>query len=249
VPIEVVAPLISQVCRESRFFALNHLNSLNFVQIPQGLGMVRNTILPFNKKTDMLRLSPVLDWPKRSKEWVETLDISSDLQALLNDTNVPLCISYEILEHPLFHKSSERKLKSEGKTSLLQWVLQYISQRTEVMVSLGQLSVDLDHKEACDCGLFGLFAESTPAHIDIENLKQGQNSKQREKLEEIFNHHRYCKCWEADFVKYLHTGNLQKRMENFRRRIRKQSVRPLPRFRFVLEVSLEKCDYDCYCEI
>ncbi|KAI0447230.1 hypothetical protein F4803DRAFT_546447 [Xylaria telfairii] len=176
----VKPPLISQVCQESRFFALRH-GGLQ----PVGLKHAR---MWFDKRTDSISVNPrhAAIFLLYGRNDVRDEDISPILQRFVSDSTIPLCIGSRLIEYAVecdYYTSLGISLplcRQKGEKGVAEWAVECISQRTECTVILDKIMLHLKHQDACECGLFGLFGESSPAHIDIQDLVQ------RKKLEAAY---------------------------------------------------------------
>lgn len=168
----VTPPLISRVCRESRFFALRH-GGLQ----PVGLKHAR---MWFDKRTDSISFNPrnAAMFFLRGSDNVRRKDISPILQKFLSDSTIPLCIGSRLVECAIeydYYTSLGLALphpEPKGKKDVAEWAVECISKRIECTVILEKVVLHLNHQDACECGLFGLFAESSPTHIDIKDVSK-----------------------------------------------------------------------------
>ncbi|KAI1739221.1 hypothetical protein F4680DRAFT_466728 [Xylaria scruposa] len=158
------SPIISRVCREARYFALSHGGF-------QPIGLKHMTVC-FDKRTDIISIDPEhLSLYLIREEGVGVLlrREAPILMKCLSDPTIPLAIGSHLVERaeelPFL---AGDKQKAQGIT---QWAVEFISQRTECIVVLDKASVhDIDHSDACACGLWGILAESNPAHVDVQDV-------------------------------------------------------------------------------
>lgn len=158
-------PIISKVCRESRYVALRHGGLW-----PIGLKHARAW---FDKRTDSISFDPKCASISflRCKNNVRRGDISSTLRGFLSDTTIPLCIGNQLVECAIERLTLFRG-RQKGRNKVAQWAMECIAKRTECTVILQKVALHLNHQDACGCGLFGLFAESSPAHINAQDVRR-----------------------------------------------------------------------------
>ncbi|KAH8156013.1 hypothetical protein CIB48_g12234 [Xylaria polymorpha] len=172
------------LCRESRFFALRH-GGLQ----PVGLKHAR---MWFDKRTDSISFNPrnAAMFFLRGSDNVRRKDISPILQKFLSDSTIPLCIGSRLVECAIeydYYTSLGLALphpEPKGKKDVAEWAVECISKRIECTVILEKVVLHLNHQDACECGLFGLFAESSPTHIDIKDLIQIQKLEAAYKMKQ-----------------------------------------------------------------
>lgn len=160
-------PLISRVCQESRSVALNH-GGLK----PLGPS---NVHMWFDKRTDSLSFDPthLLMFLMRGKDDARNIYVPSTLQTLLSDKATPLCIGSRLIECTVerdFYPSALPNGQKSKQKGVAGWAVEHMSQRTECTVIFEKVALHLNHQDACECGLFGPFAESTPAHVDVQDV-------------------------------------------------------------------------------
>lgn len=149
-------PLIAQVCRESRAFAQMH-------------GRVEktafwNTPVWFNRSTDTIHIDEDSYRKFGRREDDDGEDVEPGLQELVEYSDIPLSVSRSIFLgfDPIHPKGSD----------FARWALQRVIERGECTVLLTSTSVHLNYQDACASGLFGHFAEETPAFVDINDARQ-----------------------------------------------------------------------------
>ncbi|KAI1465920.1 uncharacterized protein F4812DRAFT_460899 [Daldinia caldariorum] len=150
-PAGPLPPLIGRVCRESRDVALKH-------------GSVQKTAfwdtpVWFNRKTDHIYIGADEEerWmPSRNEE-----SANEGMELLVHDRNIPLSIDRGIVF-----------VSDQGYPNgyeFARWTLERAAERMECNVVLSHVTMHATHEQAVASGLFGHFAEETPAYIDIED--------------------------------------------------------------------------------
>ncbi|KAI1427720.1 hypothetical protein F5Y12DRAFT_711947 [Xylaria sp. FL1777] len=76
----------------------------------------------------------------------------------MSNPKIPLCVGDDIL---LYHPSSNYT------NAMTKWLIEGMCKRKKCIITLDEVVINLDHETACTSGLFGLFAEESPALIDI----------------------------------------------------------------------------------
>ncbi|KAI1653318.1 hypothetical protein F4813DRAFT_393766 [Daldinia decipiens] len=149
-------PLITQVCQESRAFALAN-------------GRVEktafwNTPVWFNRKTDTIHIDEDSYRKFGRREDGSGEDAEPGLQELVECSSIPLSVSRSIFLgfDPIHPRGSD----------FARWSLRHIIERRECTVVLTSTSIHLNYQDACASGLFGHFAEETPAFVDINDARQ-----------------------------------------------------------------------------
>ncbi|KAI0162121.1 hypothetical protein GGR57DRAFT_311641 [Xylariaceae sp. FL1272] len=166
--VPLVPPLISRVCQEARKVAL-HRSALQLMGISKSEAW-------FDKRTDAISIDPAVP------AWLRNHTMEHSLSVLpayryLSDIKIPICIASRIIEHDVEHKQWLKENISTWYTlprTPGELIVQSILKRPSCTVILGRLALHLSHHDACESGLFGLFAESNPAYIDLDNPGQVQ---------------------------------------------------------------------------
>ncbi|KAI1263781.1 hypothetical protein F5Y18DRAFT_437807 [Xylariaceae sp. FL1019] len=152
-------PLISQVC----------LEAWDYVLRTGGLKVMNQNgdKMWFDDRFDWIHLNPesfgsLLRWLPPDSPSIQILDLPQDIQMRLNSRNAPISVNLPV-------NTSHFVRASMSRTN---WALQCITGRVKCDVVLYQIELDLHYQDACDCGLFGLFAESSPAFVDLNDPAQ-----------------------------------------------------------------------------
>ncbi|RWA06610.1 hypothetical protein EKO27_g8493 [Xylaria grammica] len=263
------APLLTRICRESRALALRH-GSLK----PVGLN---HELMWFDKTTDSISFDPHIAQivVLHVSSIYSRHHISPILEALLLDPTIPLCIGSSLIQIAAEHRlwasfdPTSSLAPQIGEAGVADLAVECLSLRSECTVVLEKVALHLTYQDACDCGLFGLFAESDTAHVNVKDPVQIQ------KLRDIDDTKQTCRkrhgTWSLKTaLAYLGTEKIQQRIDAFLRYIvmfwpkcgednildhgtravvtdeRDRSTDPtsppqLPRFTFVLAVHLCHC--------
>ncbi|KAI0378898.1 hypothetical protein F5Y04DRAFT_283269 [Hypomontagnella monticulosa] len=146
-------PLVSRVCRESRSVALEH-GGLE----PIGPSL---TNVWFDKSTDSLSFNPyhLRMFLTHNIIYDDHIELPPTIQKLLSDSTIPFCTDGSFV----------RSL-ANGNNAMMEWMVEHALWRTECTVVINRLSLHMGYQDACDSGLFGLFAESSPAYIDVRDV-------------------------------------------------------------------------------
>ncbi|KAK6951307.1 hypothetical protein Daesc_007839 [Daldinia eschscholtzii] len=148
-----VPPMIAHVCRESRAIALMHgrVEETAFWETP----------VWFNRKTDRIHLDEdyYRQWSLRDEDTEP-----QGMEILAYDRSIPLSIERTIVlgHNPLYPIGSEYPI----------WALERLVEREECDVVLAHTTMFMKHEHAVESGLFGNFAEESPAFINVKDAKQ-----------------------------------------------------------------------------
>ncbi|KAI1258938.1 hypothetical protein F5Y18DRAFT_443903 [Xylariaceae sp. FL1019] len=210
--VPLVPPLISRVCQEARAIAL-HSSCLQ----PMGIS---KAVLWFDKRTDAISIDPTIttSYTKhmRDANW-------SVLPRCLHDTAIPICIAARLVHHEVEFKRWQKRqslplLGYRSQTTPVEFAVATILQRPSCTVVLRRLALHLSHQDACQSGLFGLFAESSPAYVDVANTGKLQKVLAARSMEPEMDCDRRHGTW--DLVDYGREGlssyELYRRISNFR---------------------------------
>ncbi|KAI0186466.1 hypothetical protein EV127DRAFT_438648 [Xylaria flabelliformis] len=190
---------------------------------------------------------------------IDDREIAPELRELLSDPNAPLCIDYNL------HSSGwpdYEGAKHFWKDEFVEWALKYIAKRKECTVVIGMTTLTMTYQEACESGLFGLFAESDVVHIDVTDDIQNRRLQAVEKFGKM-------EIWKSGSLRdYIRGPDVRKDMSMFMEVIwllwlKKEkllprnlesidlplstqatlSVKRLPKFNFVIAVHLKRDDH------
>ncbi|KAI0864324.1 hypothetical protein F4860DRAFT_529838 [Xylaria cubensis] len=190
---------------------------------------------------------------------IDDREIAPELRELLSDPNAPLCIDYNL------HSSGWsvwEGAKHFWKDEFVEWALKYIAKRKECTVVIGMTTLTMTYQEACESGLFGLFAESDVVHIDVTDNIQNRRLQAVENFGKM-------ETWKSGSLRdYIRGPDVRKDMSMFLEEIwllwlKKEkllprnlesidlplsaqatlSVKRLPKFNFVIAVHLKRDDH------
>ncbi|KAI8957391.1 hypothetical protein F5Y11DRAFT_363873 [Daldinia sp. FL1419] len=149
-------PVISQVCRESRDFALMH-------------GRLENTAfwgtpVWFNRRIDTLHVEYdcYQEFSRSGGKCIE-----NGMMQLAYRHDIPLMIEHDVFS---FSFSSPFPGPYAG-SDFTRWAIQRLAGRAECTVVLRDAPIHMEYQDACASGLFGLFAE-TPGYVNVHDPKQ-----------------------------------------------------------------------------
>ncbi|TRX92033.1 hypothetical protein FHL15_007130 [Xylaria flabelliformis] len=273
----VSLPLISRVCRESRREAVRcfKYNGEGYNDCPRNpvlyddpkpreqtrgrLWFDENSMIYIDAPPwTRLSASP---WPNNNNNGdnIDDREIAPELQELLSNPNAPLCIEYNLRNNgwPV-RKGAKHFCKEE----FVEWALKYIAKRKECTVVIGFTHLSMTYQEACESGLFGLFAESDVVHINVNDDIQNRRLEAVEKFGKM-------ETWKSGSLRdYIRGPDVREDMSRFLEAIwllwlKKEkllprnlesidlplstqatlSVKRLPKFNFVIAVHLEMDDH------
>ncbi|KAI1410853.1 hypothetical protein F5Y13DRAFT_201823 [Hypoxylon sp. FL1857] len=162
-------PLISRVNFEARSVALRH----GSVETMALFG----TPVWFDSRRDSINID--CGFSIRGETYDGSV-VGPGIQTLACNPDIPLSIDAALIEcdYARYFENLtewESTLYGPGKpvTGILaQWAIKLLTGRKTCSVVLRNVTMHLSHQEACASGLFGMFAEETTIHVDVEDTKQ-----------------------------------------------------------------------------
>ncbi|KAI0154223.1 hypothetical protein GGR57DRAFT_120201 [Xylariaceae sp. FL1272] len=152
-----VPPLISRVCFEAR----KHIYKRGNIRTMS----LKGGRMWFDDKFDSIHLDPQ-SYPTfllEDAHGIQNHHIPPDLRQRVNDPRIPISIYLPFWQWPFI---TGRPL---DRTELS---MEFIRQRSKCDVVHDLFELDLDYADACNCGFFGPFAESSPAFMNLSDRIQ-----------------------------------------------------------------------------
>ncbi|KAI0533976.1 hypothetical protein GGR58DRAFT_484453 [Xylaria digitata] len=251
-------PVISQVCRLSRYIALLHGGEVSLSHTRFWFN-AKTDIVDFNRISykitgidDTFRIPHIPSSLANAEELLPCFLLHPEIEGRLSDPKVKLSIDHRYFR-VFFPRSVNGQLWALVVTRLMEV-------HKECFVTLAHVEVSLSRRRACESGLFGLFAEQDVAYVDIDNLSQVSNLQrvldtmrrpvQGKPIDILCLRLARRERWRRDkFHLRLIKANQDRYLFNFHVKIVLNSLRPmraglpqsseqLPRFKFVIAVYL-----------
>ncbi|KAH9993897.1 hypothetical protein F4779DRAFT_623417 [Xylariaceae sp. FL0662B] len=156
-PMSTGPPLISRVCHESRIFALRHGSAETAALLEKPVWFNWTTDTVHIERTRLPLYFNNINWST-----IKGRDHAATAPTVAPNRDVPLSVSWELIEQEFLR----------GDEKMTMWVVKHMAKRRKCEVVLFDMSIHMSHQDACASGLFGLFAEETTMHINIQDASQ-----------------------------------------------------------------------------
>ncbi|KAI0838892.1 hypothetical protein F5Y06DRAFT_296047 [Hypoxylon sp. FL0890] len=167
-------PSISRVCREAQSFALLH----------GGLEAMFGTRTPvwFDRKRDVLHIDRIFPGGALPVDVPATyMDIQPGLQTLVCNPDVPLSIDVGLItrDYGRYYENLmppadivDGRSACDLNRGLSHWTLKRLVERKTCSVVIRNMTICMSHHDALASGFFGLFAEDSTVHVNVEDTQR-----------------------------------------------------------------------------